>query len=169
MVINKSIAFKDFLSQTSLFFFPILPFFLALALPTALSVHTGKQDFLLYRKGFISATWSQPGGGISSAIQATERERERERHRSLHTHTPNTHLKQPLQTCPSKYSMSPEHDDKMLANVRLQTSSGAQVQQAPWAEPNPNKYRPAPGLPTNLNPLLSSRYGFFFFFSSSPM
>lgn len=55
MSINKFIAFKaTFFSPSNISFSLILPSFLVI--PTALSVHTGKQDFLLYRKGFISAT-----------------------------------------------------------------------------------------------------------------
>lgn len=80
MSINKFIAFK-----ASFFFFPFpsqLPpqahfrsfssFSPSWSFLLPLLLQTGKQDFLLYRKGFISATWRQARGGISSAIQAIE-------------------------------------------------------------------------------------------------
>lgn len=64
MSINKFIAFKasflflhSHVGSFSLFLlfplsFPVIP----TALLLLLLLHTGKQDFLLYRKGFISAT-----------------------------------------------------------------------------------------------------------------
>lgn len=132
--INKLIAFKETFS--SLLF--LLFFFLVI--PTTLSVHIGKQDFLLYRKGFISATWSQARGGISSAIQAI---RGRPDHVIYYTSTQlHTHFEQLLRAradmasevltrslaSSSQFTMSPEHDDKLLAIVSP-TLSGAQEKQ----------------------------------------
>ena len=79
--INKFIAFK-----ASFFFFSFPPhlhhpssFSLLLLLLSFLVIPAapaaadgGNRIFLLYRKGFISATWRQARGGISSAIQAIE-------------------------------------------------------------------------------------------------
>lgn len=125
MSINKYTTFKAtfFLSCLSDCLFSYFSFSF-LVIPTSLSVHTGKQDFLLYRKGFISATWRQARGGISSAIQATAGQTNHiiyyiqnrtgsinyTQSGSLVAHA--AHL--------SQFSMSPEHDDKMLATVRAE-------------------------------------------------
>lgn len=57
-------------------------------------------------------------------------------------------------------NLSPEHDDKRLANVSPPPSG---PREAPL-EPSPRQTnRPAPRLPTDLSPLLSSRWGFYSF------
>ena len=94
------------------------------------------------------------GGGISSAIQA-------DRRRSRNLLHSQTGLIQPPQ-----FSMSPEHDDTMLANVRP-TSSGAQEKQPHEQSPsqtNTGLHRGSPQTSTHFSvPALG-----FFFFSSLP-
>lgn len=179
MSINKFIAFKItfflLLSLYSSFSLFLLSF---LIIPTALLVHTGKQDFLLYRKGFISATWRQARGGISSVIQAREGQTDHVtyytetcNHTGLikytlqtvsHTHSSYSFLAHTTQASLFQFKMSPEHNDKMLGSVNPMLS-GAQEEQC--LEQNPSQtntglHQSFPQTSTHFSvPVL----GFFFF------
>lgn len=173
MSINKFKTLKTsfFFPSYSSFSLLLLPSFRVI--PTALSLHTGKQDFLLYRKGFISATWRQARGGISSAIQAIVRQTDHVIYNSCaRKHADSINLKHPLTrswysfvaleilASLSQFNLSPEPYDKMLADVSPMLS-GARENQPLEQSPSQTNTGLHQGFPQTSTHFSVPAMGFF--------